>query len=55
MVKQNKIRELIITGIIILIIYILFVSYLLFVSDRFEKLEHNNSSNKYSYSLKIGD
>lgn len=53
--KAQKIRGILKTGIVIGLIYILFVLYLLFVSDRVEKLEKRSNDDPVYYSLKIGD
>ncbi|MBR4694326.1 MAG: hypothetical protein IKQ06_00700 [Bacilli bacterium] len=42
------------TGLVILAIYILFVLYLLFVSDRVEKLDARSSEEQTQITLKIG-
>ena len=55
MMKAQKIREILKTGIVIGLIYIMFVLYLLFVSDRVEKLENRSSDDPVYYSLKFGD
>ena len=55
MTKSNKVKGILRTGIIIGFIYVLFVLYLLFVSDRVEKLENKSSDDPVYYSLKIGD
>ena len=55
MKKTNKIKDYIRTGLIIVFIYLLFIAYLLFVSDRFEKLDNRSSIDVIQYSLKIGD
>lgn len=51
----KSIREGIKTGLIILAIYILFVLYLLFVSDRVEKLDHRSYEEQRHFTLKIGE
>ena len=43
------------TGLIIVAIYIVFILYLLFVSNRFEKIEETQIENSVHYSLKIGE
>ncbi len=50
--KEN-IKKGIKTGVIIVGIYILFILYLLFVSNRFEKIENNTNNNSQHCSLKI--
>lgn len=50
----NNIRKGLKTGIIIFLIYVLFVLYLLLVSDRVEKLESRASDEPVQFSLKIG-
>ena len=55
MKNAKKLRGVLKTGLIIGLIYILFVLYLLFVSDRVEKLENRSSDEPVYYSLKIGD
>ena len=50
----NTIRKGFKTGMIIILIYILFVLYLLLVSDRVEKLESRSSDDPIQFSLKIG-
>ena len=42
------------TSLIILAIYIIFVLYLLLVSDRVEKLDHRSKDEPIEYALKIG-
>ncbi len=42
------------TGLVILAIYILFILYLLFVSDRVEKLDSRTSEEQTQITLKIG-
>ena len=42
------------TGLVILAIYLLFVLYLLFVSDRVEKLDNSSNNGTQSVSLTIG-
>ena len=54
MIKSKKIKELIRTCLIILGIYILFVVYLLFVSERMKKLDNRSLNDNVYYSLKIG-
>ena len=41
--------------IIIFIIYLMFIAYLLLVSDRIEKLDNKSNNDLVQYSLKIGD
>ena len=55
MMNTKKLRGVLKAGIIIGLIYILFILYLLFVSDRVEKLENRSSNEPVYYSLKIGD
>ncbi len=55
MTKIKNMKELVRTGIIILFIYGLFVLYLLFVSDRVEKLDNNSNHNSVAVSLKVGE
>ena len=43
------------TGLIIVGIYLLFILYLLFVSDRVEKLDNKFFDKQLNYSLKIGE
>ena len=52
MIKNQKVKDIVRTGIIILFIYLLFIAYLLCVSKRVEKLE-NNSGDIKNYSLKV--
>ena len=52
---NDKIKKGIKTSLIILGIYILFVLYLLFVSNRVEKLDHRTEYEDTIYSLKIGE
>ena len=42
------------TGLIILLIYVLFVLYLLFVSNRVEALDSRSSEEQTQITLKIG-
>ena len=51
----KNIRQGVKTGLIIVAIYILFVLYLLFVSDRVEKLDRYSADESQNVSLKIGD
>lgn len=55
MAKTQKIKGYIKTGIIIAFIYLLFVLYLLFVSDRIEKLDNKSYDDPIQNSLKIGE
>ena len=55
MAKTLKLKKGIKTGLIILSIYVLFILYLLFVSDRVEKINNRSSEEQTSYSLKIGE
>lgn len=55
MAKTQKTKEIIRTGVIIGIIYIAFLLYLFFVSDRVEKLDARSKDEKIEYSLKIGE
>ena len=50
----KSIRKGIKTGLIILAIYIVFVLYLLFVSDRVEKLDTRSQDEQIQNTLKIG-
>ena len=50
----KTIRKGVKTGLIILAIYIFFVLYLLFVSDRVEKLDHRSQDEPSQITLKIG-
>ena len=50
----KSIRKGLKTGLIILAIYLLFVLYLLFVSDRVEKLDNRSQDEQIQNSLKIG-
>jgi len=50
----KSIRKGLKTGLIILAIYIIFVLYLLFVSDRVEKLDNRSSDEQRQITLKIG-
>ena len=50
----KSIRKGIKTGLIILAIYLIFVLYLLFVSDRVEKLDHRSNEEQIQNTLKIG-
>lgn len=50
----KSIRKGLKTGLIILAIYIIFVLYLLFVSDRVEKLDNRSSEEQRQITLKIG-
>ena len=52
---KERIIKGVTTSLIIIGIYILFVLYLLFVSDRVEKLDHRSKEEKVIYSLKIGE
>ena len=51
---KNKVKEYVRTGAIILIIYIIFVLYLLLVSNRVEQLDNRDEGEPEYYSLKIG-
>ena len=51
---NEKLKKGFKTGLIILGIYILFILYLLFVSNRVERMEENENENTVHYSLKIG-
>ena len=51
---SDSIRRGLKTGLIILAIYVLFVLYLLFVSDRVEKLDNKTSEEQSQITLKIG-
>ena len=55
MIKTNNFKKGIKTVLIILAIYGLFILYLLFVSNRVEKLDNKTSEDKVYYSLKIGE
>ena len=55
MIKGIKLRKGIQTALIIIAIYILFILYLLFVSDRVEKLDNKSTDEEVYYSLKVGD
>ena len=55
MAKTQKIKGIIKIGVIIAFIYLLFVLYLLFVSNRIEKLENKSSNEPVKYSLKVGE
>lgn len=55
MAKTQKIKGIIRTGVVIAFIYLLFVLYLLFVSDRIEKLENKSNNSPVQCSLKIGE
>lgn len=55
MAKTQKIKGIIKTGVVIAFIYLLFILYLLFVSDRIEKLENKSINEPIQYSLKIGE
>lgn len=50
----KTIRKGLKTGLIILAIYVLFVLYLLFVSDRVEKLDNRSNEEQSQITLKIG-
>ncbi|MBR3211265.1 MAG: hypothetical protein IKF71_04965 [Bacilli bacterium] len=50
----KTIRKGLKTGLVILAIYILFVLYLLFVSDRVEKLDSRSKEEQVQNTLKIG-
>ena len=50
----KSIRKGLKTGLIILAIYILFVLYLLSVSDRVEKLDSRSNEEQSQITLKIG-
>lgn len=51
----KSIKKGICTGLIILGIYVLFVLYLLFVSNRVEKLDNRSQDEVKIVALKIGD
>ena len=51
---SETIRKGLKTGFIIVAIYILFVLYLLFVSDRVEKLDNQSNNEQIQNTLKIG-
>ena len=51
---SKAIRKGIKTGLIIFAIYIVFVLYLLFVSDRVEKLNNRSQEEQIQNTLKIG-
>lgn len=55
MYKTKKLRKGLQTGLIILAIYGLFILYLLFVSERVEKLDNKSSDDYTYYSLKVGE
>ena len=50
----KAIRKGLKTGLIILAIYLVFVLYLLFVSDRVEKLDNRSYEEQMQNTLKIG-
>ena len=50
----KSIREGLKTGLIILAIYVLFVLYLLFVSNRVEQLNNRSNEEQTEITLKIG-
>ncbi len=50
----KSIRKGLKTGLIILAIYLVFVLYLLFVSDRVEKLDNRSYEEQMQNTLKIG-
>ncbi len=50
----KSIREGLKTGLVIILIYSLFVLYLLFVSDRVEKLDKKSNDQPSQLTLKIG-
>mgnify|MGYP007056173267 CR=1 FL=1 len=50
----KSVKEGLKTGIVIVLIYVLFVLYLLFVSDRVEKLDNRSSEEQTQITLKIG-
>ncbi len=52
---MNRVGSGIKTGLIILLIYILFVLYLLFVSNRMESLDNRSLDEDIYFTLKIGD
>ncbi len=51
---SEKFKQRIRTGAIILLIYVIFVLYLLLVSNRIENLENRSESEPIYYSLIIG-
>ncbi len=51
---NERIKKGLRTSLIILGIYVLFVLYLLLVSDRVEKLDHRSKDEPVEYALKIG-
>ena len=51
----KSIKKGIRTGLIIIGIYVLFVLYLLFVSNRVEKLDNRSCEETRALTLKIGD
>lgn len=50
---SKRIRNGVKTGVIIFLIYVFFVLYLLFVSDRVEKLDHPTQDENVQFSLKF--
>lgn len=52
---EKSIKKGICTALIIIGIYVLFVLYLLFVSDRVEKLDNRSKDEVRVVALKIGD
>ncbi len=55
MMNSGKMKESLKTLLIIVGIYLLFILYLLFVSDRVEKLDNKSFDKQLNYSLKIGE
>ena len=51
---SEKLKQKIKTGAIILLIYIVFILYLLLLSNRVEHLENRSDTEPAIYSLKIG-
>jgi len=51
---SEKFKRNIRTGVVILLIYIVFILYLLLVSNRVEQLDNRDEGEPEYYSLKIG-
>ena len=51
---NEKLKQRLRTGVVIVLIYVLFILYLLLVSNRVEKLESRSSDDPIQFSLKIG-
>ena len=51
---NEKLKQRLRTGVVIVLIYVLFILYLLLVSNRVEKLDSRSEDAPVYYSLKIG-